>query len=240
MDTKVSGPIIPTPFGDIHLPSIKLPGELGVQIAEFTERHTLWSKARQFCESKGKPLLRIGMRRSFLEPPNGDVTLDFDPAVANIPSGVVGDERDMPFGDKQFGVCFNEHTLEHLHTPADVQKAINECVRVADMAIIITPSPNSQYSNMFCPTHNLRLWLEDNVVKVAFNEYRTGFGFIIGPLEQIAKGPAVAGLPHLILYNEAPLVVEVIDKPDSSGLLPMAPKLGPPLPRGMGVYWPWS
>lgn len=96
--------------------------EAMVQTPEFAERHMAYREARAYCDAVGKPLLRIGIRRSPLEPPNGDTTLDIDPIVLTIPGGVQRDERDMRmFSDRQFGVAFNEHTLEHLHTVEDVE-----------------------------------------------------------------------------------------------------------------------
>ena len=147
--------------------------EFEIQSTEFNERHGLWRWSRDYCSRIGKPLLRIGIRRSFLEPPNGDVTLDIDPAVLAIPGGVLGDERQMPFADKQFGVCFNEHTLEHLKTVEDVQLAVKECARVADKAVLLAPSPYSIIS-MLHPNHFQRLWFERNRIKVSPNQWKLG------------------------------------------------------------------
>ncbi len=140
--------------------------EVTIQGIETYERHKFWNVSREYCEAVGKPLLRIGIRRSKLEPPNGDVTLDLDLAVLKIPGGVVGDERDIPFADKQFGVCFNEHTLEHLHSAEDVNQAVKECARVADYAVFLTPSPYSLWSNFFCETHRLRIFPHDSSISV--------------------------------------------------------------------------
>lgn len=149
--------------------------EAGLQVRENIERRTYYNLAREYCNSVGKPLLRVGMRRSPLEPPNGDVTIDIDPAVQEIEGGVWGDERGMPFGDKEFGIAFNEHTLEHLSSPEDVQLAVNECVRVADKAIFLAPSPYS-LMGIFHPTHHLRLWFDtvNSQIRVVGNEYRIG------------------------------------------------------------------
>jgi hypothetical protein len=154
--------------------------ETAIQVKENVERHDYFRWARNYCDAVGKPLLRIGMRRGFLEPPNGDVTLDIDPEVLNIPGGVLGDERLQPFYDKEFGVCFNEHTLEHLLTTEDVELAVNECRRVADVAILLCPSPYSLHSTFFCPSHRLRLWFDndENRIIVRPNNWRTGIGKI--------------------------------------------------------------
>ena len=146
-----------------------------ITLTEVAERHRYYDLARAYCNAIGKPLLRVGIKRSIFEPPNGDVTLDIDLAVLDIPGGVHGDERDMPFADKQFGVCFNEHTLEHLRTVEDVELAVAECTRVADYAIFLCPSPYSIYATLFCPTHHLRLKFEGNTMLVTDNTYNTGF-----------------------------------------------------------------
>lgn len=119
-----------------------------VQLPEYGDRHEGFREARAYCRLVGKPLLRIGVNRSPLEPPNGDVTLDLDPAVEDREGGVVlGDERNMAmFVDGQFGVCFNEHTLEHLETANDVALAVKECLRVADYAMFLFPSRWSVWS----------------------------------------------------------------------------------------------
>lgn len=147
-----------------------------VHVTESAERHSSYRWARNYCDEVGKPLLRIGIRRGIFEPPMGDVTLDIDPEIEKFPGGVLGDERYMPFEDKEFGVCFNEHTLEHLETPEDVELAVNECIRVADVAILLAPSPYGLYANFLCPTHNLRLWFEDGKIRVGKNQFKTGLG----------------------------------------------------------------
>jgi hypothetical protein len=152
--------------------------EITIGITETMQRHSYYKWAREYCDKVKKPLLRIGMQRSFLEPPNGDYTLDIDPEVQNLPGGVVGDERFMPFEDKQFGVCFNEHTLEHLHSIDDVEKAIAECRRVADRTVLLCPSPYSIWATFFCPSHRLRIWFdkENDKIFVKPNTWRSGLG----------------------------------------------------------------
>ena len=161
--------------------------EAGIQVREFAERRVYRNRARRYCASVDKPLLRIGVRRSVLEPPNGDVTLDLDPAVERIPGGFQGDVRRMPFADKQFGVCFCEHVLEHLETPEDVALAVDECRRVADVAVLLCPSPYSIWGSCFNITHNLRVWFHPNGdIQAAPNRWRTGLGFpIMAPVQQV-------------------------------------------------------
>lgn len=152
--------------------------EMTINGIELWERFHYWNWAKKYCDSVGKPLLRIGMHRGPFEPPNGDVTLDVDPAINSIPGGVEGDERFMSFKDNEFGVCFNEHTLEHLHSPEDVDMAVRECCRVADYSVLLAPSPYSIYASLFCPSHRLRIWLDQdtNSYHAVPNEYITGFG----------------------------------------------------------------
>lgn len=150
----------------VWLPLAALAGlyELSRQAPEFAERHQAWAASQAYCRRVGKPLLRIGIRRSPLEPPNGDQTLDIDPIILDVPGGVLGDERLQPFGDGQFGVCFNEHTMEHMHDPADVAAAVSECLRVADVAVFLFPSPRSIVARLH-PTHHLRLYATDNGIR---------------------------------------------------------------------------
>lgn len=141
----------------VAVPLLAIAGvyQLGVSTREHFERHAYWQWSLKYCRQVGKLLLRVGMRRSPLEPPNADVTLDIDPAVLQVPGGVQGDERSMfLFGNKQFGVCFNEHTLEHLLTPDDVGLAVAECLRVADYGIFLFPSPTGILTHLY-PGHNL-------------------------------------------------------------------------------------
>jgi len=178
-----------------------------VTAGELSERFDNWAWAREYCDRVGKPLLRIGMHRGPFEPPNGYYTLDIDPAIENIPGGVLGDERRMPFHDKQFGVCFNEHTLEHLHDAESVEMAVSECRRVADYAVLLAPSPYSIYASMFCPSHRLRLWLDNdkNQIVVRPNTWRTGMGKIYPADtggEKIARN---VGQQMILRYDEMKL-----------------------------------
>ena len=154
--------------------------QVGINARETIERHNYWKMAREYCDSVGKPILLIGMRKWPWLPPNGDITLDIDQRVENIEGGICADERDIPFGDKVFGTVINEHTLEHLDTPEDVEVAVNECVRVADIAIFIAPSPYN-ISNLGNPKHPLRLWFDqvNNKIRVEKNPYRLPIGQVM-------------------------------------------------------------
>ncbi len=145
--------------------------EAGAGLRNEIERHTFYREARDYCDSVGKPLLRVGMRRYFWEPPDADCTVDINPDVTKTHGGVLADEREMPFEDKQFGVCLNQHTLEHLSSPAEVEQAVGECVRVAEITVLLTPSPYSIVSNVFNPEHKVRLHYDsiNNRIRVERN-----------------------------------------------------------------------
>jgi len=147
--------------------------EVGIGIRNIIERHTYYKEAREYCNSVGKPMLRIGMRKYFWEPPDADVTVDIDPEVEQTLGGICADERKLPFANKEFGVVLNQHTLEHLSSIEDAEQAINESVRVADIAILLTPSPYSLFTNVFNPHHNLRLYFDhiNNTIRVEENRY---------------------------------------------------------------------
>jgi hypothetical protein len=151
-------------------------GTIGVK--ETIERHHYYNIGRAYCDLVKKPFLAVGLQRWSYEPPNADVVADIDPQVLDYPGGVQTDERDMPFADKQFGAVYNAHTLEHMATPEDVELAMNECLRVADVGLFLCPSPYSLYANMFCPAHNLRLFFDSDNEKIVVrkNNWRTGIG----------------------------------------------------------------
>jgi len=133
-----------------------------IQAYEFVERNTRWRLAREYSDAVDKPLLLVGMRWNPLQPSNktADVVLDIRPGVLRLPNGVQGDIRDMPFDDKAFGACVAEHVIEHLHTPEDAALAITECRRVAEMVVIVAPSPDS-LAGIMAPDHKLRLWIRN-------------------------------------------------------------------------------
>ena len=167
------------------------------EISEIGERHHYWNIARRYCDSVGKPLLRIGIRRNPLEPPNGDVTLDIDERVLAIDGGVLGDIRDMPFNNKEMGVCFSEHVIEHLYNSEDVEMAIKECVRVADYAVILAPGPYT-VGGYFHPDHKMRFWFYGNEQILAQNiPYIQGW--------QNLSWPGINGIGQaMVLKDEIP------------------------------------
>jgi SAM-dependent methyltransferase len=180
--------------------------EVGHQIHDNYERSYYWDVARAYSDAVGKPLLVVGMKRWPWQPPDGDVTVDLDPAVLGIPGGVQANELSMPFSDKQFGACYNAHTLEHMASAEDVETAVNECLRVAEIAIFLCPSPYSIVANMFCPSHNLRLWFDNdnNRIIVRPNNWRTEIGWQPGP-----RNTAIEAGQSMVAYEplKVPLVI---------------------------------
>ncbi len=183
--------------------------EGGMAIRENVERHKYYNQARAYADSVGKPLLVVGMKRHFYQPPDGDVTADIDPRVEEIPGGVWADERDLPFSNKEFGAVYNAHTLEHMSSAEDVEKAINECLRVADVGVFLAPSPYSVIANFLCPSHYLRLWFDEtnNSIKVTDNRYRTGLGYSSGdtshPPSKISQSLVTKIMPRVVKIGSA-------------------------------------
>jgi len=176
--------------------------EGGIGIRNIIERHTYYNEAREYCNEVGKPMLRIGMRKYFWEPPDADITVDTNPEVESIAGGICADERNLLFVDKEFGVCINQHTLEHLNSIGDVEKAVKECVRVSDITVLLTPSPYSIFTNVFNPNHNLRLYFDriSNAIRVEENRCNVrsiGQAMVVKELPRIyTKGIGI------VIYNE--------------------------------------
>lgn len=164
--------------------------EGGIGIRNIIERHTYYKEAREYCDMIGKPMLRIGMRKYFWEPPDADVTVDIDHEVESTIGGVCADERSLPFANKEFGVCINQHTLEHLSNIEDAEQAINESFRVADIAVLLTPSPYSVFTNIFNPHHNLRLYFDhiNNTIRIEENRYNIKS---VGQAMVLTKSPRI-------------------------------------------------
>jgi hypothetical protein len=149
-----------------------------ITVGENFERHGYYNQARQYCIAVRKPLLVVGMKRFFWQPPNGDVTVDLDPAVEELPGGVCADICDLPFVNKQFGAVFCPHVLEHLQTAEDVKKAVDECTRVAHRSYFLCPSPYSITANLFAASHHQRIWFNQvaNEMRVSHLKPPLAFG----------------------------------------------------------------
>ena len=114
---------------------------LAVRAFQYNEREQSSLKARSLADALGKPLLNAGCGGEswhFSAPAisrRSDVNMDIVPR--NAPNFVMGDVQDMAmFSDKQFGVAFCSHVLEHVDNP---EKALRELHRVADYVVFLTP-----------------------------------------------------------------------------------------------------
>lgn len=104
-------------------------------------------KARKMSDELGKPMLNVGagtagssLRAKLLGSQLvGDVNLDISASGAT-PHGrnrvSFGDIQDLPFEDKQFGVAYSSHVLEHVDRPG---QALQELDRVADKVVAVVP-----------------------------------------------------------------------------------------------------
>lgn len=116
-----------------------------LSLKEIADRVRTFTDARQAADESGKPLLNVGCPST--NPMGvhacGDVCLDLDPSrlvrcTAQIQ--LRGDVREIPYPDGYFGAATCFHTLEHLPTVADVERALAELQRVADRVYVLSPS----------------------------------------------------------------------------------------------------
>ena len=128
---------------------------------QLDERWQVWETAKAYRARTGKPILLIGKRGNPLHPPNSeaDVVLDLRPDVLELPNGVQASILDIPYPDKHFAVVCAEHVVEHMADTEAVQRAISECVRVADYAFVLVPSFWQVVGNRFNSQHPVELWL---------------------------------------------------------------------------------
>ena len=144
-------------------------------LGEDMERQETFQAADAHAKRLGKPLLVVGSpygsnshRKALQWPAHGigDVTIDLDPAVTNVPGGQVADVRRIPFPDQHFGASFVSHVLEHLATVDDAVQAVKELRRVSDGVFIVGPR-KQMLTAWFVPDHHL--WvnqLEDGRVEI--------------------------------------------------------------------------
>jgi len=103
-------------------------------------------RARETADRLGKPMLNVGagtpgssLRAALLGPQLvGDHNLDLaapegEPGRDRV---VKGDVQDLPYRDREFGVAYTSHLLEHVDDP---EKAAKELNRVADVVVNVTP-----------------------------------------------------------------------------------------------------
>lgn len=138
-----------------------------VWIFETRDKNRKYKAAEAYARKAGKPLLVIGgpwgvqSARRLLNIPahgGGDVCLDIDRrALEGHTCPVVASVTDIPFADKTFGAVFMSHVLEHLPTPDDARKALEEMQRVGETVHIVYPSRQS-IAAWIIKEHKLWVW----------------------------------------------------------------------------------
>jgi membrane protein DedA with SNARE-associated domain len=141
--------------------------QLIVWILETQDKNRKYKAAEASAKKSGKPLLVIGgpwgvqPARRLLNMPahgEGDVCLDIDRrALEGHRCPVVASVTDIPFADKAFGAVFLSHVLEHLPTPDDARRALQEMQRVAEVVYIVYPSRQS-IAAWVIKEHRLWVW----------------------------------------------------------------------------------
>ena len=102
----------------------------------------------------------------------GDTCLDVDPRACQGCSYVPGDVRNLPFENKQFGVAYNSHVLEHMATLEDCTAAWSELHRVAEVVLTCVPSKSSIMA-WLAPEHHL--WVREVALdQIEVTERQTG------------------------------------------------------------------
>jgi hypothetical protein len=137
-------------------------GHFLVVTHEYRLRRRKYFLAREAAQQRGKPLLVIGRPGGWPSTYDcGDVTLDLDPRVlTDCPEGgQVGDVRQLPFADKQFGAVFCSHVLDCLSTPEDVDRAYGELCRVADEVFLCYTLPHNIYWRWI--SREVRVWINE-------------------------------------------------------------------------------
>ena len=119
--------------------------------------------------SNGRGIINLGagphrLPQSQLMAWSPEVLANLDIAPNGMPHFMQLDiERDpLPFADKQFGVAFLSHVLEHLD---NWSFALEEACRVADYVVVVLPDP-TYFSGWLAPEH--RQWFTiDEIAELA-------------------------------------------------------------------------
>ena len=127
-----------------------------------TTKFAAFERARQLSNGKGIINLGAGPHRTY----QAQIIAEAPEILANIditPNGMprfmqLDVERDpLPFADKQFGVTFLSHVLEHLD---NWQSALAEASRVADYVVVVLPHPG-YFSGWLAPEHRQHFSRDD-------------------------------------------------------------------------------
>lgn len=108
-----------------------------------TTKEVAFEEAKRLSNGKGIINIGAGPNRTSgaqVVARDPDVLANIDIELDGLPNFIQLDvERDpLPFADKQFGVAYCSHVLEHLD---NWEFALNEMVRVADYIVIVLPDP---------------------------------------------------------------------------------------------------
>ena len=121
-----------------------------------------FKEAKRLSNGKGIINLGAGPHRTcqaqiIAESP--EVLANIDIAPDGIPHFLQLDiETDsLPFSDKQFGVAFLSHVLEHL---GNWRFALNEARRVSDYVVVVLPHP-AYFSGWLAPEHRQHFSVDD-------------------------------------------------------------------------------
>ncbi len=151
-------------------------------VRQYSESHDKYNTAVKLSQKADKPLLVVGgpygsngFRRMFSIANHGygDTCVDLDPrACTGSKRFVQADIRSLPFSNKEFGVAYCSHVLEHMPNVPDLQKAYSELKRVADAVFICVPRRDTLLA-WLAPDHHLwvkelndhELWVEDRQTK---------------------------------------------------------------------------
>lgn len=121
-----------------------------------------FEKARGLSNGKGIINLGCGPNRTFIaqviaESP--EVLVNVDVALDGMPRFLQLDieTEPLPFADKEFGVAYLSHVLEHLD---NWQFTLAEASRVADYVVVVLPHPG-YFSGWLAPEHKQHFSRDD-------------------------------------------------------------------------------
>ena len=131
------------------------------QTTELNERHKVFNQAREHSNSLGLPLLVVGTPKHGFSHPEGDVTIDNDPAKQGHGNTELADVRNIPYPSGYFGAAYASHILEHLPTVDDACIALDELKRVAGKVFVVSPHKSSLIAWVY-PGHHLWITPSDD------------------------------------------------------------------------------
>lgn len=127
-----------------------------------TTKVAAFEHARQLANGRGIINIGAGPHRTY----QAQIIAESPSVMANIdiaPNGMPRfiqlniEAEHLPFSDKQFGVAFLSHVLEHLD---NWQFSLGEAIRVADYVVVILPHP-AYFSGWLDPGHRQHFSVSD-------------------------------------------------------------------------------